>query len=43
MLEKNLVDVESMISAEYPIMRSVEAFDRAAEPAVLKVLITMDG
>jgi alcohol dehydrogenase len=41
LLEKNLVDVESMISAEYPLARGVEAFQAAAAPGMLKVQITM--
>ncbi len=41
LLEQNLVDVESMISAEYPLERGVEAFEAAAMPGMLKVQITM--
>jgi alcohol dehydrogenase len=41
LLEKKLVDVESMLSAEYPLERGVEAFARAAAPGVIKVQITM--
>ncbi|MDE3091035.1 MAG: zinc-binding dehydrogenase, partial [Chloroflexota bacterium] len=41
LLEKNLVDVESMISAEYPLGRGVEAFELAAMSGVLKVQITI--
>ena len=41
LLEKKLVDVESMISAEFPIARGIEAFERAVAPGVLKVQITM--
>ena len=41
LLEKNLVDVESMISAEFPIARGVEAFHAAATPGMLKVQITL--
>lgn len=41
LLEKKLVDVESMISAEFPITRGVEAFERAVAPGVLKVQIIM--
>jgi alcohol dehydrogenase len=42
LLEKKLIDVESMISAEYPLVRSIEAFERAIEPGVLKVQVTMN-
>lgn len=41
LLEQNLIDVESMISAELPLARGVEAFERAATPGILKVQITM--
>jgi threonine dehydrogenase-like Zn-dependent dehydrogenase len=41
LLEKNLIDVESMISAELPLARGVEAFELAATPGMLKVQITM--
>jgi alcohol dehydrogenase len=41
LLEKNLIDVESMISAELPIARGVEAFDLAATPGMLKVQVVM--
>ncbi len=41
LLEKNLVDVESMISAEFPLARGVEAFQAAATPGMLKVQIKM--
>ena len=41
LLEKNLIDVESMISTEYPLARGVEAFHAAATPGMLKVQIKM--
>ncbi len=41
LLEKNLIDVDSMVSAEYLIARGVEAFQAAATPGMLKVQITM--
>jgi threonine dehydrogenase-like Zn-dependent dehydrogenase len=41
LLDKKLVDVESMIAAEYPISRGLEAFERAAESGVLKVQVVM--
>jgi alcohol dehydrogenase len=43
LLEKNLVDVESMISAEFPLSRGVEAFQAAMMPGMLKVQVTMNG
>lgn len=39
LLQHGLVDVRSLISAVYPLARGVEAFTRAAEPGVLKVLL----
>lgn len=42
LLEKGLVDVASMLTAEYPIDRGVEAFQRAAARGVLKVQVTME-
>ncbi len=41
LFEKNLVDVDSMISAELPIVRGLEAFELAATPGMLKVQIKM--
>lgn len=41
LLDKKLVDVESMISAEYPLARGVQAFERAAARKVLKVQVIM--
>lgn len=41
LLEKKLVEVEPMISAEYPIERGLEAFECAAMPGMLKVQVTM--
>ncbi len=42
LLEKRLVDVDSMISAEFPIARGVQALEHASEKGVLKDLITMN-
>lgn len=42
LLEQKLVEVETMLSAEYPLARGIEAFERAAEPGVLKVQITLN-
>ncbi len=42
LLEQKLVDVDSLITAEYPITRGVEAFARAVERGVLKVQITLN-
>lgn len=40
LLEQRLVDVESLIHARYPLNQGLAAFDRAAAPGVLKVLLT---
>jgi len=39
LLEKGLVDVESLISEEYPLRNGVYAMERAAAKGVLKVLL----
>lgn len=39
LLAQDLVDTDSMISAEYPLTRALEAFKAAEAPGVLKVLI----
>ncbi len=39
-IAKNEVKVSSMVSAVYPMAQGVEAFERAASPGVLKVLLT---
>jgi len=39
LLERNLVDVESMVSAEYPLERAEEAFRHASTPGTLKVFL----
>jgi len=41
LLEKKLVDVDAMLSAEYPIEEGLSAFERAAAPGVLKVQLVM--
>lgn len=41
LLEKKLVDVDSMLSAELPIARGLEAFETAAQAGVLKVQVVM--
>ncbi len=41
-LVKKKVEVSSMISAVYPVEQGVEAFEQAASPGVLKVLLKMD-
>jgi threonine dehydrogenase-like Zn-dependent dehydrogenase len=41
LLEKGLIDVQAMLTAEYPMERGVEAFQRAAARGVLKVQVTM--
>jgi threonine dehydrogenase-like Zn-dependent dehydrogenase len=39
LLEHGDVDPQSLIDAEYPLIEGLRAFDRAAEPGVLKVLL----
>jgi threonine dehydrogenase-like Zn-dependent dehydrogenase len=39
LLEAGLVDVESLIEAHYPLEDALEAFGRAAQHGVLKVLL----
>lgn len=41
LLEKDLVDVESMLSAEFPIDRGMDAFQFALKKGILKVQVTM--
>jgi alcohol dehydrogenase len=41
LLEKKLVEVESLISAEYPLTQGMEAFERATAPGVIKVQLVM--
>jgi threonine dehydrogenase-like Zn-dependent dehydrogenase len=38
-LNHNLVDVESLIEAHYPLGKGVEAMEHAARPGTLKVLL----
>jgi threonine dehydrogenase-like Zn-dependent dehydrogenase len=40
LLQRGAIDVESMISAGYPLTEAPAAFDRAAQQGVLKVLLT---
>jgi threonine dehydrogenase-like Zn-dependent dehydrogenase len=39
LLERNAVDVQSLISEEYPLADGVRAMKRAAEPGIMKVLL----
>jgi threonine dehydrogenase-like Zn-dependent dehydrogenase len=39
LLAEGLVDVASLIEARYSIDDAIEAFDHAAKPGVLKVLL----
>ncbi len=41
LLAQDLIDVNSLASAEFPIERGVEAFEWAARPEMLKIQITM--
>ena len=43
LLANNLIDVESLISEEFPLEKGVEAMHRAAEKGVMKVLLTMEN
>jgi len=42
LLENKNVDVESLLSAEYPLTQGIEAFERATRSGVIKVQITMN-
>lgn len=39
LLERNAVDVDSLISDEYPLVDGLRAIERAAAPGILKVLL----
>jgi threonine dehydrogenase-like Zn-dependent dehydrogenase len=41
LLEQRLIDVDSLLDAEYPLAQGVEAFRRAMAPGTLKVQIVM--
>ncbi|MBI5035662.1 MAG: alcohol dehydrogenase catalytic domain-containing protein [Chloroflexi bacterium] len=41
LLDKKLVDVDAMMSEEFPIEQSVEAFQHAIAPGVIKVQVVM--
>jgi alcohol dehydrogenase len=41
LLEKDLVDVDSLVAAEFPVERGVEAIECARTPGMLKVQVTM--
>ncbi|MBP7602050.1 MAG: alcohol dehydrogenase catalytic domain-containing protein [Thermoflexales bacterium] len=41
LLARKVVDVTPLIHARYPIAQALEAFDRAQQPGVLKVLLEM--
>jgi alcohol dehydrogenase len=43
LLERRLIDVETLLDAEYPIAQGVEAFQRAMTPGTLKVQIVLRG
>ena len=42
LLEQRLVDVEPLIHATFPLHDGLTAFERAVEPGVLKVLLSME-
>src|SRR5258705_334408 len=39
LLKKNAIDVESLISDEFPLVEGLRAIERAAEPGIIKVLL----
>jgi threonine dehydrogenase-like Zn-dependent dehydrogenase len=41
LLERRLIEVETLFDAEYPIEQGVEAFQRAMSPGTLKVQIVL--
>jgi threonine dehydrogenase-like Zn-dependent dehydrogenase len=41
LLAQNQIDVESLISEEFPLSKGIEAMHRAAEKGVMKVLLSM--
>ncbi|MBI4789532.1 MAG: hypothetical protein HY782_21080 [Chloroflexi bacterium] len=41
LLEKALIDVDSLVSAEFPIERGIEAFQCAATPGIVKTQVIM--
>jgi len=42
LLEHGLVDVKSLVHARYPLAEGLAAFEQAARPGVLKVLVQME-
>ena len=43
LLERNLIPVEEMIAARFPLEQAAEAFAAAAKPGALKVLLELFG
>ena len=43
LLEQQLIDVDTLLDAEYPLAQGIEAFKRAITPGTLKVQIVMGG
>ncbi len=41
LLRRNAVEVDALVHEEFPLSQGVRAFERAAEPGVLKVLLRM--
>lgn len=41
LLEKRLVDVDSLLTAEFPLSRGLEAFQQARQKGVIKIQVTM--
>ena len=40
LLEQELIDVQPLIEARYPLAEAVQAFEHAAQPGALKILLT---
>ena len=43
LLEKQQVDPAPLISAKYPLHQGLEAFDRAGQPGIIKVILDVRG
>jgi threonine dehydrogenase-like Zn-dependent dehydrogenase len=41
LLRRNAVEVDALVSEEFPLSEGVRAMQRAAEPGILKVLLRM--
>ncbi len=43
LLTRRAIDVSELIDADYPLAQGVEAFDHAARPGIMKVLLSIPG